>query len=54
MWQVDSARAAIGRARADMAGKQTSGGTGLALWLDPNIWWSRALDPSDPRIRVER
>lgn len=54
LWQVDSARAAIRRARGDMAGPRAMDNAGLRLWSDPTIWWSRALDPSDPRIRGER
>jgi hypothetical protein len=54
IWQVDSARAALRRARADMAGPDAGDNNGLVLWLDPTIWWSRALDPSDPRSGGER
>jgi hypothetical protein len=55
MWQVDSARAAIRRARGDKAGSEAIDDTGLVLWLNPNVWWwPETTDPSDPQSRVER
>jgi hypothetical protein len=44
--QVDSARAALRKARDDLRGPQAMESAGILLWFDQTISWPRPLDPS--------